>query len=161
MPRLHIHETLVHSIDTARYLFGDIRSVFARVRRLNPAIRGEDRAAISLLHDSGVDGLIDGHRFLDPCPPGPAMGEASFEGDEGRMVIHATGTIELDGDAVYSPPPMPGYKGDSARAVQEHFIECLRTGAETESSVRNYWNTFAAVDAAYRSVESGAAVAIR
>lgn len=160
MPRLHIHETLVHSIDTARYLFGDIRSVYARIRRLNPHIVGEDRAVVSLVHESGVDGIVEGHRYLDPDPPGPAMGEASFEGDDGRMVVSAPGRIALNGRIVYSPPDLPGYKGDSARAVQRHFIECLTTGVEMESSVRNYWNTFAAVDAAYRSVETQSAVVV-
>jgi len=160
MPRLHIHETLVHSIDTARYLFGDIRSVQAKMRRLNPLIRGEDRAIVTLGHDSGVDGVVDGHRFLDPHPPGPAMGEASFEGDAGWIAVTAPGELWLNGVLEYRPTALPGYKGDSARAVQEHFIDCLNTGAEMESSVRNYWNTFAAVDAAYRSVRSQAAVAI-
>jgi predicted dehydrogenase len=161
MPRLHIHETLVHSIDTARFFFGDIRSVHARIRRLNPAIRGEDRAVITLTHLNEVDGIVDGHRFLDPDPPGPAMGETTLEGDEAKLRITAPGEIWIGQTLAYRPPALGGYKGDSARAVQLHFIECLRTGEEAESSVRNYWNTFAAVEAAYESSRNGAEAAVR
>lgn len=160
MPRLHIHETLVHSIDTARYLFGDIRSIHAHLRKINPLIRGEDRALLTLSHVSGVDGVIDGHRFLDPDPPGPAMGETVLEGDAGHMLISAPGEIFLNGTRIYAPPELPGYKGDSARAVQIHFIDCLRTGTEMESSVANYWNTFAAVQAAYRSAHTQSTVTV-
>lgn len=158
MPRLHIHETLVHAIDTARYLFGDIRSIHARIRRLNPLIEGEDRALLSVSHVSGLDGVIDGHRFLDPDPPGPAMGETVIEGDSAVLRISARGEIALNSKPVYQPPELPGYKGDSARAVQMHFLTCLRSGAAMESSITNYWNTFATVDAAYQSVLSGCSV---
>jgi D-apiose dehydrogenase len=160
MPRLHVHETLVHSIDTSRFFFGDVVSVQARMRRLNAAIAGEDRAALSLQHDSHVDGLIDGHRYLDPDPPGPAMGETTLEGSEGALRILATGCILRNGRTVYQAPTLAGYKGDSARAAQQHFIDCLRSGAEPETSLRNYWNTFLAVDAAYRSAHSQSAIAI-
>ncbi|HYO82584.1 MAG TPA: Gfo/Idh/MocA family oxidoreductase [Bryobacteraceae bacterium] len=161
MPRLHVHETLVHPIDTARFFFGDICSVSAQLRRLNPLIAGEDRALLTLAHRSQVDGVIDGHRFLDPDPRGPAMGETRLEGHEGVLHIKATGELMLNGRAVYTPPQNDvGYKGDSARAVQIHFIECLRGEAEPECRVDQYWNTFAAVEAAYASAATGRTVAV-
>jgi D-apiose dehydrogenase len=161
MERLLIHETLVHPIDTSRYLFGDVASVFAHVRRINPLIAGEDRALITLVHRNEVDGLIDGHRFLDPDPPGPAMGDTVVEGETGLLRINARGEITVDGRAVYSPPAdLPGYKGDSVRAVQIHFIECLRSGTPMESGVKEYWNTVATVEAAYASISSGCSAKI-
>ncbi|MBC8164710.1 MAG: Gfo/Idh/MocA family oxidoreductase [Bryobacteraceae bacterium] len=161
MPRLHIHETLVHPIDTSRYFFGDVCSVFARVRRLNPSIAGEDRALLTMVHQGKVDGVIDGHRFLDPDPPGPAMGETVIEGYEGVLRISAAGEITINRCCVYpAPEGLPGYKGDSARAVQLHFVECLRDGTSMESGVKDYWNTFAAADAAYASVAANAPVAV-
>ena len=42
MPRLLIHETGVHYIDTFRYLFGTPTAVHADLRRCNPVIAGED-----------------------------------------------------------------------------------------------------------------------
>ncbi|MBC8166586.1 MAG: Gfo/Idh/MocA family oxidoreductase [Bryobacteraceae bacterium] len=161
MPQLHIHETLVHPIDTARFFFGNISSVSARIRRLNPAIAGEDRALLLLTHQSQVDGTVDGHRFLDPDPPGPAMGETRIEGYGGVLQIDATGEIRRNGAVLYSPPqPAVGYKGDSARAVQMHFLDCIRGLTQPESSVDKYWNTFAAVQASYASAACGKAIAI-
>ena len=49
-----MHETLVHYIDTARFLFGDIEGVYARTRRKNPLIAGEDGALLMIDHSSGV-----------------------------------------------------------------------------------------------------------
>jgi predicted dehydrogenase len=160
MPRLLIYETLVHHIDTARFLFGPIESVFARVRRINPAIRGEDRAILTLSHSSCVDGVIDGHRFSNPEPDGPAMGDAIFECDSGVLRINAKGEIFEDGEMVWKAVHTEGYKGDSVYKTQQHFIDCLATGAPFETSARSYLQTFYAVEAAYRSAETGKAMTL-
>jgi len=161
MPRLLIHETLVHAVDTSRFFFGDVVSVFARARRVNPLIAGEDRALLTLVHSGTVDGVIDGHRFGNPDPSGPAMGDTVIEGESAVLRISAAGQINLNGSEVYAPPPnLPGYKGDSVRAVQMHFLDCLRSGEPMESGVTAYWNTFATVEAAYASVLSGCSAAV-
>jgi predicted dehydrogenase len=155
MPRLLIHETLVHYIDTARFLFGDVETVCAQARRINPVIAGEDQAALILTHEGGLLGVIDGHRFADPVPDGPALGEAGFEGEENILLVRATGDIYLGDHKVWSNQEKQGYKGDSVRATQEHFIHCLLTGEPFESSDREYLKTSAAVEAAYESVAEG------
>src|SRR5436190_6357118 len=104
MPRLLIYETMVHHIDTARFLFGPIDSLYARIRRHNPAIRGEDCALLVVRHTAEVDGVIDGHRFLDPEPPGPAMGEAWIDGDEAGLRINARGEMFRGAEQIYTPP---------------------------------------------------------
>jgi len=152
MPRLLIYETLIHFVDTARFLFGDIDSVQAHLRRLNPIIQGEDRAILILSHVSRVDGTVDGHRFRDPEPPGPAMANTFLEGEEGSLRVLATGEILMNGASVYKPGALIGYKGDSVRATQERFLDHLRTGKAMESSVQNYLGSFAATSAAYISV---------
>lgn len=152
MPRLLIYETLVHHIDTARFLFGPIDSVYARARRHNPGIAGEDCALVVVRHTAEVDGVIDGHRFLDPEPPGAAMGEAWIDGDEAGLRIDARGEIFRGGEMIFAPPVELGYKGDSVFAVQRHFVDCLRNGDAAESSAGEYLHTFAAVEAAYRSI---------
>jgi predicted dehydrogenase len=152
MPRLLLYETVVHHIDTARFLFGPIDTVYARIRRHNPAIRGEDCAMVVLRHAAAVDGVIDGHRFLDPDPPGPAMGEAWIDGDEAGLRINARGEMCRGSEQIYTPPAELGYKGDSVFATQRHFIDCLRAGVAAESNAQAYLDTFAAVEAAYRSV---------
>ena len=160
MPRLLIFETLVHQIDTARVLFGEIESLCAQTRRVNPLIRGEDQALLLLSHANGVQGVIDGHRFLDPEPDGPALGEAVFEGLEGRLHVLATGDIYRGAERAWVNEIQLGYKGDSVRATQEHFIACLATGRPFESGGREYLRTFGAVEAAYRSLAERRRVAL-
>ena len=153
-----IFETLVHHIDTARFLFGGIESVMATTSRRNPVIRGEDAAILVIRHDSGVTGVIDGNRYLNPYPPGPAMGSCCIEGEAGRLQINAIGSISLGPEVVWRAPPELGYKGDSVYATQAHFLECLLKGSDFETSVREYLHTFAAVEAAYESADGGTRV---
>ena len=160
MPRLLIYETLVHSIDTARFLFGEIESLLAQARRINPLIQGEDQAQLLLAHRDGPRGVIDGHRFLNHDPAGPSLDEALLEGDGGYVRVLATGDVYLNGRCVWTNQVQVGYRGDSARAVQEHFLDCLRTGRSFESGGRQYLPTFAAAEAAYLSLTEGRRVAL-
>ena len=151
MPRLLIFETLVHHIDTARFLFGEIASVFASISRRNPIIAGEDAAVLVIRHTSGVTGVIDGNRYVNPDPPGPAMGESLFEGESGRLRVNAAGVVFSGEREVWRPDRLVGYKGDSVYATQRHFLDCLQAGQSFETSIPNYMNTFRAVEAAYES----------
>ena len=159
-PKLIIQVTLVHHIDTARFLFGEIDSVFAETSRRNARIAGEDQAIITLSHPDGVHGWIDGHRFLNPNPDGPAMGDAFFEGELGIISILATGDVYQNNACVWKNNITGGCLGDSVRATQAHFIACLRDGSPFESGGRSYLRTFAAVEAAYRSVAEKRVVAV-
>lgn len=160
MPRLLVYETLIHPIDTARFLFGDIAAVSARLRRYNPRIAGEDRAILTLTHTNGTDGIIDGHRFLNPDPPGPAMGDARFEGEDGTLQVLANGEIHCAGACVWRYNGPDGYKGDSVLATQRHFVDCLRQGTPFETGLAEYAQSFRAVDAAYRSATEARAVSL-
>lgn len=158
--KLIVQQTLVHHIDTARFLFGEIETVAAQASRRNQRIAGEDQANITLTHESGVHGWVDGHRFLDPQPDGPAMGDAFFEGEQGILTVPATGDVYRNGVLVWKNEITTGRLGDSIRATQAHFIACLRDGAPFESAGRAYLRTFAAVEAAYRSVAERRSVAL-
>ena len=56
--------------------------------------------------------------------------------------------------------PVEGYKGDSVFAVQQHFVACLLSGESAESEGANYLKTVTAVEACYRSAETGLPVSI-
>ncbi len=150
-PRLIIQVTLVHHMDTARFLFGEIDSVYAETSRRNPRIVAEDQAIIVLTHKNGIHGWVDGNRFLDLEPYGPAMGEAFFEGEQGVLSVLATGDLYRNNVKVWKNEVTGGPLGDSVWATQNHFIHCLEDGSEFESNGRSYLRTFAAVQAAYRS----------
>jgi predicted dehydrogenase len=158
--RFLIDEMLVHLIDTARFLFGDVTAVYAQARRINPAIAGEDQALLLLTHAGELPGTIDGHRFLDADPVGPVLGDACFEGDSGSLIVAPSGSVYRAKQPVWENDVTQGYRGDSVRATQQHFINCLRTGEPFETNGREYLKTYAVVDAAYCSNAERRAVSL-
>ncbi|MDE0973413.1 MAG: Gfo/Idh/MocA family oxidoreductase, partial [Arenicellales bacterium] len=69
MERFLVHETGIHFIDTYRYLFGDIKRVYANLRRLNSAIAGEDAGTVLFEFGNGIRGLWDANRLVDHDSP--------------------------------------------------------------------------------------------
>ncbi len=160
MPRLLVYETLVHLLDTFRFLGGEIASVFCINRRVNPTIVGEDQSLILVTFRGGVPGLIDANRISGPMPAPVAMNSLTVEGERATLRLSADGRLWLTeyGQAEREhafPTTGEGYKGDSVRATQEHLIDCLRSGERSESEGRDYLKTVEAVFACYRSAETG------
>jgi len=153
MPRLLVLETLVHFLDTARFLFGDLEEVYCQVDRINPVIAGEDLVVIVLRHRGGLRGVIDGHRFAEPEQEGgAAMCDARIEGLEKVLALRAGGDVWLGPERIFDAAGIPGYKGDSCRATQQHFVDCLLSGTQFETDAEDYLHhAFAAVEACYRS----------
>ncbi len=160
MQRFLIDEMLVHLIDTARFLFGDVTAVYAQARQINPVIVGEDQALLLLTHAGELPGTIDGHRFLDTNPEGPVLGDAWFEGDAGSLTVAPTGSVYRASQPVWENDVTQGYRGDSVRATQQHFITCLRSGMPFETNGREYLKTYAVVEAAYYSNAERRAVSL-
>ena len=81
MDRFLVHETAVHFLDLFTFLFGRPHAVYADVRRLNPAIAGEDAALIIFKYKTGMRAIFDGNRLA--CHRADnhrlTMGEALFE----------------------------------------------------------------------------------
>jgi predicted dehydrogenase len=163
MPLLLVYETLVHVLDTFRYLGGELANVYCLNRRINPVLVGEDQSLIVVTFQSGVPGLIDANRISGPVPAPVAMNDLVIEGERGTLRMTPDGKLWL---TEYGQPERPheyevptlGYKGDSVRATQEHLIDCLRSGLPSESDGRDYLKTVAAVFACYRSAETGRVV---
>ncbi len=84
LPRFMIDEVLVHHIDTARFLLGDIASIYAEGARRNPHILAEDHVVLTLRHLEGALGWVESHSFLKHDDSKSTMDEATFEGDADR-----------------------------------------------------------------------------
>ncbi len=99
-PRLLVYETGVHFIDTFRYLLGDVTSVYAQLRRLNPVIRGEDAGQLLLTFESGATAIWDANRYNEVEAESPRF---TF----GQLRIDATlGHLTMDTEANMSIKPL-------------------------------------------------------
>ncbi len=161
MPRLLVIETLVHHLDTARFLMGDIEEVYCQTGKLNPVIQAEDFALILVRHKGGVRGVIDGNRATRPDEPGPAMEIARFEGLEATIRLGFKGDVFVGGERIFSSQGVGGYRGESCRSTQQHFVDCLASGDPFETEASDYLQrTVAVVEACYRSAAENRPVRI-
>jgi predicted dehydrogenase len=162
MPRFLIHETAIHMIDTFRFLLGEVSDVFARLRRLNPQIQGEDAGLVLFDFASGAAGLFDGNRLVDFVADDPrlTMGEMLLEGAEATLRLDGFGRLWLKPhQQAEREHPYPwrneGCGGDSVRALQRHVIAHFRHGAPLENAGEAYLRNLEIEEAIYRSAASG------
>lgn len=156
MPRLVVYEMGVHYLDTARYLFGEATTVYARLQRVSPHIAGEDRALI-VSSFGDLDCLLD----MSWCSVSEPFAQVSWckahvEGTRGTAILGRDGVLSLytdDDQASWSFPEDSILQ--SFVATQQHFIDCLRSGQEPETSGAETLKTMALVFAAYRSASEG------
>ncbi|MDQ2916436.1 MAG: Gfo/Idh/MocA family oxidoreductase [Pseudomonadota bacterium] len=163
MPRFLVTETAIHWIDTFRFLMGEVAAVYARLRRINPAIAGEDAGYVVFEYEGGATGLFDGNRLNDHVADNPrrTMGEAWIEG--------SAGVLRLDGDArlwwkphqqaesvhAYDRGPDDTFGGGACEWLQRHVVAHLLAGAPLENTARDYLANLRVQEAIYRSAAEG------
>ncbi|TDF98676.1 Gfo/Idh/MocA family protein [Paenibacillus piri] len=166
MEKLLLYETGVHWLDTFRYLFGDIRSVYCQTRTWNPAVIGEDAVVVQLAFDSGMTGIFDANRvvYTETVRP-PAYGWMMLEGDQGKLRLNESGQIyvTLRGSVETEHPyEIPiGWNGGCATGAQQHFIDCLHSGADFETDGETYLTSQNIVYACYESAKKDAVIVIK
>ena len=168
MPRFLVHETAVHWIDVFSYLLGAPQAVYADLRRLNPAIAGEDAGTIIFNHPDDVSAIFDGNRLLDHASDNArrTMGEALFEGTEATLSLFGDGRVErrafgsVESQIVLAPDRWDGFGGDCVHAFQSHVLAFIQDGAPLETEARIYLSVLRTRDAIYRSADEGVRVAL-
>jgi predicted dehydrogenase len=167
MPQLLIFETGVHFIDVYRYLGGEVTRVFARLRRLNPDIAGEDTGIVLFEFAGGGVGVWDANRYNESRSADPryTFGEFLLEGDRGSLRLDEDGAMSLHplgSSACAHPYPHErrGFAGDCVRATLQHFVDGLRTSTPFETGGRDYLKTLAVQEAIYASASSGEPVLV-
>ncbi len=169
MPRFLIHETGVHWIDTFRFLLGEPELVYADLRRLNPAIAGEDAGYFVFGYADGARALFDDNRLLDHVAEDRrrTMGECSVEGTAGEIQLLGDGSLRVrergtnDWRLLAPPPPNQGFGGDCVLALQRHVVDALLDGAQLENEAESYLRNMEIEEAIYRSAETGRRIDIR
>ncbi len=161
-PRLLIYETGVHFIDTFRFLLGEIETIYARLRRLNPAIKGEDAALVLFTFRSGATALWDASRYNEVDSPQPryTFGELRIDATAGHITMDTESTLRVK--LLGKPSRVHEYErqdinfaGDCCYALQRHFVDCFLSGRDFESNGEDYLKTLRVVDACYESAASG------
>lgn len=158
MPRLLVHETGVHFVDTFRYLAGEIVECSAELRRLNHVIAGEDTGMLQMRFASGGIGVWDANRYNESLAENPryTFGEMLIEADGGSLWLNPDGgiTIKPLGQPAYRhnfSPSTLGFGGDCVYACQQHFLDVLEGRVICETSPSEYLKSLQVVEALYES----------
>jgi len=169
--RFIIEDLGIHSLDIARFLFGDATRLTARTRRVNPAIRGEDVATMLLDHVSGLTSIVDcsyaTRLAVEPFP----QTLVEVDGTLGSIRLgqdYALTVTGRDGTTIHDVAPLllpwasrPWHNiQESVLKIQEHWIDCLSQRREPATSGRDNLKTLALVEAAYASAANGGTIAL-
>lgn len=167
MPRFLIHETGIHFVDTFRMLMGEVTAVTAALRRVNPAIKGEDAGYVLFEFAAGATGLFDANRLNDHAAENPrlTMGEMWLEGERG--------VLRLDGDGrLFWRPHQAGeiehayawrnigFGGDCVRATCVAALAAIVGESGPVNAGRAYLRNMRIADAIYRSAEEGRRISV-
>ena len=163
MPKLIVYEAMIHSIDAARSLAGEIETVYARMARVTGGIQGEDMALVVLGHANGVTSCHD----ASWATPGGAPGDAAYawrvEGRDATLdYSERTGELRLvDAHDVRVLERYPDWVTPHQQAFTAcigHFAHAVRFEEPFQSPARDNLRTLAATLATYDSAASGQAV---
>ncbi len=168
MEKFLIHETGIHWVDTFRYLFGEVTSVYAHLRRLNPNIAGEDSGLLIFEFDSGVQAVFDGNRLVDHVAENRrlTMGEFMLEGSKGVVSFNGNGEIFCRERGSNSWQEYmyewqeTGFGGDCVYRLQQHVIKHLLGLGHVYNKAGDYLKNIYIEQAIYRSAETGQRVMI-
>jgi predicted dehydrogenase len=168
MQHFLVHETAIHWIDTFRFLLGEPDWVFADLRRINPAIAGEDAGFLIFGYPEGGRALFDGNRLADHVAENRrrTMGELLIEGEkaslrldgDGRLYLRELGSNEWD-EVAYGATK-EGFGGDCVYALQRHVTDHLLKGAPLENAAADYIRNIEIENAVYLSAEQGRRISL-
>lgn len=167
MPRLLVYETGIHFIDTFRYLAGEVDSVYADLRKLNPDITGEDAGMIIFNFKNGARGVWDANRFNEPNHPNPryTFGTMLIEGNKGSIRLYNDGRITLqtlgkpEREIIYHHENK-NFAGDCVYSLQRHFVDCFLRDQPFENNGAAYLRNLDIQEAVYQSAREGKGVKV-
>ena len=168
MPRFLIRETGIHLIDVFRYLFGDPTAIYADLRRINPAIKGEDAGLVIFDLDGGGRAVFDGNRTLDHGAANTrlTMGEMEIEGTDATLRLTGDGAIRLRarGGMTWHEHPYAfddiDFGGNCVEAFQAHVLDGLAGRSPLETLAQDYLINLRLEARIYASAKAGRKLAI-
>ncbi|MCZ4312982.1 Gfo/Idh/MocA family oxidoreductase [Comamonadaceae bacterium G21597-S1] len=165
--RFILQDLGIHIIDIARYLFGEVDTLSASTRRVNPDIRGEDVATLMMRHAHAVTSIVD-------CSYATVLEHELFpqtlveiDGADGtirlgagyELTIKRRGADPIRRDCA---PPLHAWAQrpwhniqDSVLNIQRHWLQALDEGRDPQTSGADNLRTLQLVEAAYASAARG------
>ena len=170
--RFIVEDLGIHALDVARFLLGDVENVSARIKRVNPQIKGEDVATILLDHGDGVASVVDCSYATKTEIEAFPETMIELDGTKGSLRLGQGYRLTVTSDKGtrledVSPPLLPWASKpwhniqESVALIEQHWVNCLMTGAEPQTSGRDNLKTFALVEAVYQSAASGQTVQLQ
>ncbi len=168
MERFLVHETAIHLVDTFRFLFGEITAVYADLRRLNPAIAGEDAGTVLFDFADGSRGLFDGNRLADHRADNRrlTMGEMLLEGSDGTIELDGDGNIRhrAHGSNAWHNVPYDwenhAFGGDCVYLLQRAVVDAWQSGGAAENTATEYLRNLEIEALIYRSSSEGRKITV-
>lgn len=146
-----------HAMDLIRYLLGDIQGISARAGRYQ-GMDVEDTAQLAVTLESGSTGTVD----LSWCAPVASRSYLEIYGEEGTLLLDLKGLScryrmwndwkRLDNQA--------DAKEAFGRQI-DHFVQAIHEGESSVLGNGEGLKSQLAIDAAYESLKTNAAVAVR
>ncbi len=168
MEQLLIYETGIHFIDTFRYLIGEVDSVYANFKTLNPNIKGEDFAWVHFNFKEGPLGFLDANRYNENAAEDPRLtfGSVWLEGNKGTIHLRDDGSIAIQLLGQKERHHEYGFEkinfaGDCVYTTQEHFIKQLISGQAFETDISDYIENIVVQEAIYSSAKKKKVVYIK
>lgn len=166
--RLVILDLGIHLLDLARVFMGEAESVYCQAQRRNPRVRAEDTATILLKHRSGATAVIECTYEAHRLPLARAEAFVEIEGPDGAILVDRQLQLTLTsrGRLTHEDLVPAGFDhADPGAAVARQSVHetcarifhAYRTGQPAETSGDDNLKTYALVEAAYRSAQSGKA----
>jgi predicted dehydrogenase len=169
--RFVINDLGVHVCDLARAFLGEVEHVTCETQRRNPKAKGEDTATMTMKHVNGAVSMVEctygAHRVPDIFP----QTLIELEGPKGSIILYKNFDLEIavngkiteeHADAEVLPWAARPWHiiQESVLATNAHILKSLRTGKPADVSAEDNFKTFACCEAAYKSAETGKAVAL-
>lgn len=164
MPNLLFYEMGAHWFDTWRFLFGTPNRLYAETIKISPYVKGED-SGIILLGQDGFHGVLDmswatRRSILEKLPNevGPNhLEQLIIEGASATLKLYQDGHISLirgnGPEEIVFNQTMYDHEESHFR-LQSHFISCLESGEEFQTSGEHNVTTLRMVFGTYESAKN-------
>jgi D-apiose dehydrogenase len=164
--RFIIRDLGIHLLDLARFFMGEVESLMCYTQRVNPKIKAEDVATIMLKMTSGATCLVTASYATKNQPDHFPETTVHLEGSQGTVQLGHDYQLKTvrNGEIITSeiPPQQRAWMRpprhvvqDSVIRIQQHWVDCLKTGTETQTSGSDNLKTLELVFGAYQSADSG------